>query len=254
MIACWIGAGGNLGQVEDTLASACRQLRSSPGIVSVRSSRHYRSAPMGALAGDVYTNAVFGCMTELSPLALLDLLQQIEADHGRTRSLVWGPRTLDLDLLYYGDQLCALPRLTLPHPGRIYRRFVLDPLAELAPDWRDPIFHVTVQHLRERLLCPPRQLLLPDDWDAALISAIATRLEQTCGDVACQRQSQADLSSGLIVSAQPVAAGLPYVTCPETLSGQELTDWLLAIATAAFTIPHPVDAPGTGDSPRMGES
>lgn len=244
MIACWIGAGGNLGHVGETIESARRQLQSTPGISAVQSSRHFRSAPMGAQAGAAYTNAVLGCLTDLAPLALLDVLQQIEAAHGRTREIHWGPRTLDLDLLYYGDQQWTHPRLTLPHPGRIYRRFVLDPLCELVPDWRDPVFPVTVRQLGQRLAACPRQLIVSDVCAAAVFSALAAGLEQTFDDVVCLRQSQADVSTGLLVGTLPVESGWPCVPYPEALSEREQVDWLLAVATAAFTIPSPVESPG----------
>lgn len=87
-----------------------------------------------------YLNAVVKFQTDLDPLALLDVLQDIETHHGRVRSGErWGPRTLDLDLLLYADQVIDTPRLTVPHPGIADRSFVLLPLAELTPDLTIPV-------------------------------------------------------------------------------------------------------------------
>jgi 2-amino-4-hydroxy-6-hydroxymethyldihydropteridine diphosphokinase len=99
----------------------------------------YRSAPLGPAGQPDYINAVAAIDTRLSPLALLDGLQAIENHHGRTRGAVrWGPRTLDLDLLLYGDALISEPRLTVPHAEMARRGFVLWPLVEIAPWLRLP--------------------------------------------------------------------------------------------------------------------
>ena len=106
---------------------------------------------MGTDAGGIFTNAAACLVTDLSPLKLLDLLQQIEEEFGRVRNLHWGPRPLDLDLLFYGRQVIHMPQLKVPHPGLWYRRFVLDPLVEIAADWKHPENAHSTAELRARL-------------------------------------------------------------------------------------------------------
>jgi 2-amino-4-hydroxy-6-hydroxymethyldihydropteridine diphosphokinase len=100
-------------------------------------------------------NAAAELETSLAPLKLLDKLQAVEGDLGRTRSRHWGPRTLDLDLVFWESQIINLPRLVVPHPAAWYRRFVLDPLAEVAPRLVHPVKLVDICTLRERLLARP---------------------------------------------------------------------------------------------------
>jgi len=128
----YIGIGGNLGDALATVRAAIAELRSAPGLSAVTSAALYRSAPIEA-SGPDFINTVVRASTTMSPLALLDLLQAIEARHGRERPYRNAPRTLDLDLLLYGDVTLDTPRLTLPHPRIAERAFVLAPLAELAP-------------------------------------------------------------------------------------------------------------------------
>ncbi len=134
-VTAYIGLGANLGDTHATLHAALAQLAGSAGVDDCTASSFYRSAPIDA-GGPDFINAVARLRTTLDPLALLDLLQRIEASHGRERSYRNAPRTLDLDLLRHGEQVLAHPRLTLPHPRMAERAFVLAPLAELAPDLR----------------------------------------------------------------------------------------------------------------------
>lgn len=131
----WIGLGANLGDAQATLHLACRELATATGISQSEVSGFYRTVPIDA-GGPLYVNAVARVLTNLAPLALLDLLQAIENRHGRERPYRNAPRTLDLDLLLYGDIVLDTPRLTLPHPRMHERAFVLQPLLELAPDMR----------------------------------------------------------------------------------------------------------------------
>jgi len=132
-VVAYIGLGANLGDRRRTLDSAIDALSTLPASAVLRTSGLYRSASMGADGPD-YLNAVVALRSALSPLALLQELQAIEAAHGRERSFPNAPRTLDLDLLLYGDQEISLPTLVVPHPRLHERAFVLRPLAELAPD------------------------------------------------------------------------------------------------------------------------
>jgi len=89
--------------------------------------------------------------TDLSPEHLLEVIQQIEQEFGRERQIHWGPRTLDLDLLAYGNHAVNLPTLTVPHPQLHLRRFVLEPLLELVPDWVHPTLKVSARELLQPL-------------------------------------------------------------------------------------------------------
>jgi len=133
----YIGLGSNLGEPLVTLNAACAALAAWPGVQWVGRSAWYRSAPVDAAGPDFY-NAVAALDSRLEPLALLHALQAIELAHGRQRPYHHAPRTLDLDLLLYGEHQLASPELTLPHPRLHQRAFVLRPLLELAPGLRWP--------------------------------------------------------------------------------------------------------------------
>jgi len=126
----YIGLGANLGDARAALEAACAALAALPSTRWVARSGWYRSAPVDS-SGPDYLNGVAAIDTALAPLVLLDALQAIEADHGRERPYRNAPRTLDLDLLLYGEQALDTPRLTLPHPRAHLRAFVLLPMAEL---------------------------------------------------------------------------------------------------------------------------
>jgi 2-amino-4-hydroxy-6-hydroxymethyldihydropteridine diphosphokinase len=132
-VTVYIGVGSNLQQPIQQVKQALQRLTEIPLTRLVTCSPLYRSAPLGPADQPDYINAVAAMATELTPLALLDALQTIEQQQGRIRSGErWGPRTLDLDLLLYGDQQIANDRLTVPHPGLGERNFVLYPLYDIA--------------------------------------------------------------------------------------------------------------------------
>lgn len=132
-VRAYVGLGANLGDSAATLRQVLAQLQATPGITGVTASPFYRSAPVEATGPD-FVNAVAALDTRLAPLALLDALQALENRHGRQRPYKNAPRTLDLDLLLYGDTAMAHERLSLPHPRMHQRAFVLLPLRDLAPD------------------------------------------------------------------------------------------------------------------------
>ena len=112
----FIGLGSNLGDSVAQLRSALALIGALPTTTLVQSSSFYHSAPMGPPDQPIYTNAVCNITTALSPIALLDALQQIEQQHGRVRTGEhWGPRTLDLDILLFDDVVIHSERLTIPH-------------------------------------------------------------------------------------------------------------------------------------------
>lgn len=149
-VRAFIGLGSNLSDPVAQVRSAFDALKSLPHTQWIAGSSLYRSTPMGPVAQPDFINAIALVETQLAPEALLHELLQIERLHGRVRDGVrWGPRTLDLDLLLYGDERISTPTLQVPHPGIAERSFVLVPLAELAPDLYIP-GHGCVRSLTEK--------------------------------------------------------------------------------------------------------
>jgi 2-amino-4-hydroxy-6-hydroxymethyldihydropteridine diphosphokinase len=132
-VDAFIGLGGNLGVAQNRLRAALAALAKWPGCELIASSNFYRSAPIDS-SGPDYLNAVAQLRTTLAPYALLQVLQSIEQAHGRERPYPNAPRTLDLDLLLYGDARIEGPHLRVPHLRMWQRAFVLLPLAELVPE------------------------------------------------------------------------------------------------------------------------
>lgn len=142
-----IGLGSNLGDGRTNLLAAWQRLGSVPGVNLVGLSSPYLTAPVGMASPRWFTNAVGVVETDLEPVDLLGVMFGIEVDLGRVRNNAVNDlpvdRTLDLDLLYYGDQVRGEPGLILPHPEIAKRLFVLVPLAELAPEQRHPVLGLT---------------------------------------------------------------------------------------------------------------
>ena len=130
----FIAFGANLGDPGDAYVFAMEQIAALPGTRIHAHSALYRTAPIGVSGQPDYTNAVLAIDTGLTPEALLDAILGIEHRMGRTRASFRAPRTLDLDLLLYGERVIKTPRLELPHPRMHRRAFVLAPLTEIAPD------------------------------------------------------------------------------------------------------------------------
>ena len=130
----FIALGSNLGDPAAQIRRALRELAALPETRLVRRSALYRNPPAGYLDQPEFINAVAGIETGLAPRDLLEQLLAIERVHVRMRDFPNGPRTLDLDILLYGEQTVREPGLTIPHPRMLERAFVLVPLAEIAPD------------------------------------------------------------------------------------------------------------------------
>jgi 2-amino-4-hydroxy-6-hydroxymethyldihydropteridine diphosphokinase len=154
----YVGVGSNLGDRWANLALAARTLRSEPRVALLRASRVWDAAPLGP-PQPRYLNAVLELEALGTAPALLSVLERIERAAGRKRTAVrWSARTLDLDLLLFGDEVIRTPRLVVPHPGLVARRFVLAPLAELCPERVVPGTGRTVSHL---LATVPREDVRP---------------------------------------------------------------------------------------------
>ena len=134
MVNAYIGLGSNLDNPQGHVRQALEELKKLPQSQLLSASKLYLSKPVGPQDQDDFINAVVILATTLEPLALLDELQAIERQHQRVRERHWGPRTLDLDLLLFGNQSIQHPRLTVPHAELSQRDFVIGPLLELCPD------------------------------------------------------------------------------------------------------------------------
>jgi len=165
MIKAYLALGSNLGDRLATLREARRRLAEADGIRLLASSGLYETRPVGGPDGQPpYLNAVLEIDTRLSPAELLRLTQQIETAGGRVRQERWGARTLDIDILFYGAQLCRVPGLEIPHPRLHQRRFVLLPLADLAPLRVHPQKNRTVSELLQSLPDEGGEALLASTW------------------------------------------------------------------------------------------
>ena len=174
-----VGFGANLGDAERTFAGAVAALTAPGDIRWQAGSSLWRSAPWGRTDQPDFVNAAAIFSTDMSAAELLAVLQARETDAGRERREHWGPRTLDLDLLYFDDEVRAEPGLLLPHPRLADRSFVLEPLAEIAPQWRHPVTGEDLATMR-------RELIERGGWTSCVRMAgsrLGTVPEQACPSV-----------------------------------------------------------------------
>ena len=151
-ILALIGMGSNLGDREGRLVAAVDALSAVPGVDVLAISPRHESVPVGGPSGQgAFLNAAAAIETTLDPWALLGTLHDIEGAGGRVRAEHWGERTLDLDLILFGDAVIDTPTLHIPHPRMALRRFVLRPLAEIAPEALDPLTGRTMAELLANL-------------------------------------------------------------------------------------------------------
>ncbi|MCC0179106.1 2-amino-4-hydroxy-6-hydroxymethyldihydropteridine diphosphokinase [Waterburya agarophytonicola K14] len=139
MVDCAIALGSNQGNSLEILTKSLSALNQIPGIILKATSSWYQTEPLGTPQSQPdYLNGCALLSARQTPEELLNVLQATEIQFGRTNKGALQPRTLDLDLLLYGDLILNTPNLTIPHPRMIERAFVLVPLAEIAPDWIEP--------------------------------------------------------------------------------------------------------------------
>lgn len=148
----FIGLGSNLGNKLDNIKKALC-LMEGKGIHVIRVSTFIETEPYGYLEQDAFVNGVAEVdFPNGTPRQLLDLVLEIEKDMKRERKIHWGPRTIDLDILIWGDKIINDPNLVIPHPDMQNRTFVLDPFAEIAPEIVHPVLGVTIKNIRERII------------------------------------------------------------------------------------------------------
>ncbi|MEM9846982.1 MAG: 2-amino-4-hydroxy-6-hydroxymethyldihydropteridine diphosphokinase [Bacteroidota bacterium] len=143
--------GGNLGQRAKNLATARRWITEKVGAIIDHSSI-YETAAWGVTDQPDFLNQVLLVESDLQPFAILDEIQWIENEMGRVRTRHWGERLIDIDILFYGEEVMNTQRLTIPHPGIPDRNFVLVPMLEIAADFVHPVLKKTIESLS--LACP----------------------------------------------------------------------------------------------------
>lgn len=149
----YISVGSNIGERLENCKSAATWLNGRNGIRIIAHSRYFYTEPVGYIDQPWFVNAVFAVETELSPLALLETLQLAQRAYGRPEAGIrFGPRVLDLDILFYNDMIMDDPGLVIPHPRLAQRRFVLEPLCDIAPELVHPVLGISARKLLEGLL------------------------------------------------------------------------------------------------------
>ena len=162
----FLSLGSNLGDKARQLETALQELELS-GVRLEQASPLYVTEPVDFTEQDWFLNEVVKVSTQLNPLQLLETCMTIEQRLGRKRTVSKGPRTLDIDILFYDDLVLATEILTLPHPQLHFRRFVLEPLSILAPNWGHPVLNASISHLLE--ICQDKSEVLPfERWASQL--------------------------------------------------------------------------------------
>jgi len=190
---CWIGLGGNQGDVSTTFDCALNMLDLVEKVEIIRESRRLGTVPIGGSSVDVpqYLNSAAEVRIACSLPDFLTTLQRIERNLGRVRTEYWGSRKLDLDLLLHESATCSTTELMVPHPHMWYRRFVLDPLVELAAERIHPEREVTIGELRDRLLVRPLTCGI-HGGDAVARETIANTLSEEFAQVNISPRSGAE--------------------------------------------------------------
>jgi len=146
----FIGIGSNKGPRRKNCLRAIEAIDDAPELTLIQQSPFYETAPWGLTGQRAFVNAVIELRSNIGPMALIMLLKGLERDLGRERGRRWGPRVIDLDILFFGRRLIDGPRLTVPHPRLHERAFVMAPIGDIAPGFIHPLFNVSIKGLLNR--------------------------------------------------------------------------------------------------------
>lgn len=227
MNTAFVGFGANLGDPADSFHRVVKRLSSEPGIVAVRASSVIRTLPVGGPADQSpYTNACLEIQTRLGPEELFEILRNLETHFGRVRHEVWGPRTIDLDLLLFGSIVLELPWLTVPHPRMHFRRFVLEPLTELAPDAEHVCLGLTAEQLLSRVMETPRGAMVVAETDSTYESLAQALQGVGFGDVVHCSPHEPGLEF-VRLGGQIVGATIPLAVTDGLLNTGTLRSWVI---------------------------
>ncbi|MDY6915850.1 MAG: 2-amino-4-hydroxy-6-hydroxymethyldihydropteridine diphosphokinase [Candidatus Cloacimonadota bacterium] len=149
----YLGLGSNLGNRKANILSAIKMLRNSDNITISKTSKIRETLPYGKTDQPQFLNCITEIDTDLIPTDLLNQTQKIENILGRVRHEHWGPRTIDIDILFYEDKIIFTSQLQVPHPYFSKREFVLQPMVEIAPNFIDPISKKTIKKIYKEFLC-----------------------------------------------------------------------------------------------------
>jgi 2-amino-4-hydroxy-6-hydroxymethyldihydropteridine diphosphokinase len=181
MTTCLLGLGSNLGDREATLGAALAEIDALPNVRVARRSEWHRSRPLdGPPDQGEFLNGAAVVETSVPPLAFLELMQRIEQRHGRVPAERWAARTLDIDLLLYGDEVIETAQLIVPHMRMTFRRFVLEPAAEIAPRMAHPTIGWPLERLLLHLNAAKDEIVLLSPSES-LRSELTAKLSQRFG-------------------------------------------------------------------------
>lgn len=150
-LTAYLSLGSNIGDKKNMLDSAIASLGNTAEVTVKNISSFYLTDPVDGGGSDTFLNCAVEIETTLEPLDLLDTIEEIEVSHGRTAKSSNKPRTLDIDIILYGGMVVAFPRLKVPHPKMADRKFVLEPLDQIAPEIRHPILNMTSAELVRKI-------------------------------------------------------------------------------------------------------
>ncbi len=202
-----IGVGSNQGDREAILDEAITALQGMPHVRVRTVSDYYETSPVGGPSGQgAFLNAAILAEPVIDPLSLLELLHQVEARFGRERTVRWGPRTLDLDLLLYGEEVRRTPQIVLPHPRLAFRRFALVPAVEVAPWSIDPLTGLTINELLTNLDRRPSLVSIApvDRSDAQAVELVSVVHSMLVSELGAKSLKRSELLGASSSSASPV--------------------------------------------------
>ncbi len=224
MTRCVLALGTNLGDREQNLASACREIAALPGCQLLARSRWHGTTPIGGTTGQgEFLNGAILIETLLPATELAHALQEIETKLGRQRVVRWDARTIDIDVLLYGNQIIDSPELTIPHPRMAFRRFVLEPAVEIAGSMMHPTSGWTLGSLLRHLQESPR-LVVVTSRERRLARWLQTQLHEDCSAAKIVEEKKNVPQTGVLQPGRGIeflhsGSGQPPVIVAQTPDG-----------------------------------